>query len=134
MLVAAAPSSASRVDADGAAPLHVAASRGRTSCVAALLRAGADCEALWRGQRAVDLARSRGHGHVARLLATRAIGGADRSESPPDVTPDDGGRLLARDAPCPSPAAANGVTPDDIGRRLQSPRAPKRARQEDPTA
>ena len=101
------PRGAQTVDQNGAAPLHVAAARGRTSSVAALLRAGAPADATWRGLTPIDIARRNGHGHVVRLLATRAIDAGGTSAN--EVTPDDAPRHLR--SPMPSPCAAGNALP-----------------------
>jgi ankyrin repeat protein len=101
------PRGAQTVDQNGAAPLHVAAARGRTSSVAALLRAGAPADATWRGLTPIDIARRNGHGHVVRLLATRAIDAGGTSAN--EVTPDDAPRHLR--SPMPSPCAAGTALP-----------------------
>lgn len=97
------PRGAQTVDSEGAAPLHVAAARGRTSSVAALLRAGAPADATWQGLKPIEIARQNGHGHVVRLLATRAI---DAGAKATEVTPDDATRDLG--SPC---APAGHVVP-----------------------
>ena len=55
---------------------------------------------------ALSLARRNGHGHVVRLLATRAI---DAGVSANEVTPDDAPRHLR--SPMPSPCAAGTALP-----------------------
>ena len=61
--------------------------------MAALLRAGAPADATWRGLTPIDIARRNGHGHVVRLLATRAIDAGGTSAN--EVTPDDAPRHIA---------------------------------------
>ena len=70
----------------GTGALSLAASKGHTACVEALLRAGADAAAKNSfGETALDLATQAGHGACAKLLP----GGSHNF-----------GKLNARGAPC----------------------------------
>ena len=53
----------------GATPLYIAAQKGHVDALMALLVAGADRTRKFKGATALDIARSKGHAAIVRLLS-----------------------------------------------------------------